>query len=360
MVFIKKKIKSNRLLYKITKTIYNFYNKFIDETLRFYSFKKHVKNSIKINKNNIFFLLEQEHGNLGDIAIGYAEMQFLRDCFPEYNLIDVTEREYNAYKEYIKSIISPNDIITLIGGGSLGDEYVQHELSRKDIIKEFRENIIISFPQSMYFKDKSLEEESRKIYSTNSNLILIARDKISYGLMKNTFVNNKILLTPDIVLYLNKTLQKKNRNGALTLIRSDVESILTLDEKKYIYSVLNSRYNTVTVSDTVINNNVPRQKAEQELDKLFEIIKKAEIVVTDRLHGMIFAAITSTPCIVISNYNHKIKGQYEWIKHLNYIRFVDEISGLDGTLEELNKVAQNDYDNNFTKKYYKQIVNEIR
>ena len=51
----------------------------------------------------------------------------------------------------------------------------------------------------------------------------------------------------------------------------------------------------------------------------------AKLVITDRLHGMIFAAISETPCIVFSNYNHKVGGTYEWIKQLPYIRYVENM-----------------------------------
>ena len=49
-------------------------------------------------------------------------------------------------------------------------------------------------------------------------------------------------------------------------------------------------------------------------------------MITDRLHGMVFCAITGTPCIVLSNNHHKVKGTYEWIKHLDYIKYVTDIA----------------------------------
>ena len=39
------------------------------------------------------------------------------------------------------------------------------------------------------------------------------------------------------------------------------------------------------------------------LDTFMSEIGKRKVVVTDRLHGMIFCAITGTPCVVFSNYN---------------------------------------------------------
>ena len=42
------------------------------------------------------------------------------------------------------------------------------------------------------------------------------------------------------------------------------------------------------------------------MDK-FKDFQKSELVITDRLHGMVFCAISGTPCIVFGNYNQKVK-----------------------------------------------------
>lgn len=57
----------------------------------------------------------------------------------------------------------------------------------------------------------------------------------------------------------------------------------------------------------------------------FKDFQKSKLVITDRLHGMVFCAISGTPCIAFSNYNHKVKGTYDWIKDLDYIKYVDNI-----------------------------------
>lgn len=41
---------------------------------------------------------------------------------------------------------------------------------------------------------------------------------------------------------------------------------------------------------------------------------KSKVIVTDRLHGLIFALITNTPCIVISSYNQKLKEFTDMLK----------------------------------------------
>lgn len=47
----------------------------------------------------------------------------------------------------------------------------------------------------------------------------------------------------------------------------------------------------------------------------------AELVITDCLDGMIFFEITGTTWIVLSDYNYKVRGIYEWIQYLSYICF---------------------------------------
>ena len=51
----------------------------------------------------------------------------------------------------------------------------------------------------------------------------------------------------------------------------------------------------------------------------------AKVVITDRLHGMVFAVITKTPCIITKSLDHKVPGTYKWIKNLNYIKMIDDL-----------------------------------
>lgn len=73
----------------------------------------------------------------------------------------------------------------------------------------------------MYFsntnKGRKELEKSKKAYSSNNNLILVARDNISYQMMKEEFPSSEILLTPDIVLYLEKT-HPKRETGSNTVL----------------------------------------------------------------------------------------------------------------------------------------------
>ena len=109
---------------------------------------------------------------------------------------------------------------------------------RRDAIERFPNNKIILFPQTIYFtKDDKGNKElelSKKIYNNHKNLILVAREKVSYELMRKDFNKCKIIITPDIVLYLNECANRINRSGALFCLRSDLESKINYDNKQCI------------------------------------------------------------------------------------------------------------------------------
>ena len=73
------------------------------------------------------------------------------------------------------------------------------------------------------------------------------------------------------------------------------------------------------------------------------MISGKKLVVTDRLHCMIFCAVTGTPCIAFDNSNKKISGVYKmWLGDLNYIS-VSEDFNADSFKNECRKYADYDY-----------------
>jgi pyruvyl transferase EpsI len=326
-------------------------------------FPKEITNhNDKVRK--IYLLLSTDYSNLGDHALSYAHKKLIEDHCPDAEIIEILVGDTMKYLKSLKKVIKRGDILTLKGGGNIGLEYFREELYRREIINMFRENKIVIFPQTIYFPDtrigKKEFENSQKIYSNNSNLYLIVRDKKSYDLFKGA-LKSRAILTPDIVLYLDDIKKDFARKGALTVMRSDVEGKFTDEQKTKLEKILENYYGSVLVSDTTTDYKIPISQRVIELIKNWNLFLKSEIVVTDRLHGMVFAAITQTPCIVFNTYNHKVLGQYEWIKHLKFIKF------LKFNLEEIEncilyfKNTRIDFDNRERyKEDYEKIIQLLR
>ena len=222
----------------------------------------------------------------------------------------------------LKKICTPQDIITIVGGGNTGDMYDDIEYCRQFFLQQFPENKIISFPQTVDFSDtdngKVALQKAIEVYSKHKNLILSAREETSYKKYQEYFPENKVLFLPDIVLSLNEELPKYNREGITLCLRSDGEKRIDKSQEDLLIENLKRKYD-IKYYDTHINRgNLSIEERELELNKIWTAFKKSKVVVTDRLHGMIFCAITKTPCVAIDNSNHKISGVYNaWIKELD-------------------------------------------
>ncbi|MFT5871494.1 MAG: exopolysaccharide biosynthesis predicted pyruvyl transferase EpsI/GT2 family glycosyltransferase [Clostridium sp.] len=329
---------------------------------------------IEADKNHIFIIGTPNHGNLGDHAIAYAEHKILEENFKDHTIIEITTEDLIKHLKSLKENVKKDDIFVLQGGGNLGDEYIWEEEGRRKIFSEFKDNKIILFPQSIYFKsDANGQKELNKtkmIYSQHKNFAMVAREITSYNIMKQTFTNSNVILTPDIALYLNKTYPIYERKGVLLSLRKDKEGLLSQEQKNKIESTIEKNFDNIIITDTVdvITNNeneilqymINLNQREKKLNKKLDQFKKVKLVITDRLHGMVFCAITSTPCIVIANYNHKVKDTYGWLKNLNYIKFVNDIDEIPKLIEELKNIEIIEYDNSFAMKNYEKILEVMK
>lgn len=309
------------------------------------------------NKKKIIHMLTPIHGNMGDQAIVYATNEFLKKNYSDYTIIEIYKKDILKVAKAIKKILNKGDFIVLIGGGNMNNIWLNEEVDRRFVIKYFPKTKIVSMPQTIGFTDdyegKRQEEKTKRIYNRHKNLTLIARENVSYIAMKKMFINAKVLINPDMVLYLNNiyTGNEFERRGIMTCFRDDKESILNND-KNLIIEKLKLDYDNVFNFDTVLNKTIIRENRKEELTKVFTKFLKSKLVITDRLHGMIFCTITKTPCIVTKSFDHKIAGTYEWIKDLNYIKFVenldyDTLKKLIEELINLKSIKGIDFDDTF-------------
>ncbi|GHT41089.1 hypothetical protein AGMMS49921_03590 [Endomicrobiia bacterium] len=71
---------------------------------------------------------------------------------------------------------------------------------------------------------------------------------------------------------------------------------------------------------------------------------RSKIVVTDRLHGMLFSVITKTPCVVMGSYTHKIDEFSEFFADSNAVFFIGrDILKLQDTMAKVFLVTEPKY-----------------
>lgn len=288
----------------------------------------------------VIVFLAADYGNLGDIAITYAQTKYLENHYIGYKVLELPISQTLNKLKALKHVCSRKDIITIVGGGNMGDLYDQIELFRQLVVRQFPENKIISFPQTVDFSQtvngqKALRKAIR-VYSMHLDLILMAREEKSYQDMMMYFPKNKVVLSPDVVMTLDCTTSTLKRKGITLCLRKDNEKLLASNEQEELLHYIHSAFSDVYEYDTHIGSgHFPVNKRIIELNKIWLQFSSSEWVVTDRLHGMIFCFITGTSAIVLPNSNHKVKMCYEWIKDCGYIYLVENYS-LNAVTEILN------------------------
>lgn len=313
--------------YNLFKNIYKV--KFSDKNYQ-NELEKKINDS---NSPNVYLIGTPEHNNIGDAAIAYAEIKFIENNFSSYNFIEVVETKVLDSISVLQKYITNQDLVFYHGGGNMGTIYVSQELARQTFVKAFSSQKIFSFPQSIIFENNKISEKLKKrlikTYSETDNFILCAREQVSLDIMSNLFPNKKIIFCPDIVFSLNiyDKLNINRDHTVITLLRNDDEHNRTQHFDLLVQNLFQKNYNRIVKSDTTYKNEEDKIQIKNRekilLDKWNELTN-SELVLTDRLHGMIFSYITQTPCLVISNKNHKIISSINtWLADCNFIKIID-------------------------------------
>lgn len=312
-------------------------------------------------KKKVYLLNTPEHGNLGDHAIAMAEKKFLNDYFPEFEVREIIGTD-SSFQEKLQ-LINDEDIIFLSGGGYLGDLWPWEDERCKKIIQQFPKNKIIYFPQTYFFAEKTTCKtkiaEDRAFYEQYPNVSFFLRDAASYQLVAKEICSNinHVRKYPDIALY-GRYEKQFDREGILLCLRSDKERISKREWEEDIVAYAKQNNMTINYTDMVEGDYLKVNDRENVVNRKMDEFASAQLVITDRLHGMIFAALTGTPCIAFDNVSKKVSGVYQWIKKLEYIVCVTEENFNIECLKIIEKY--NEYDSEILESYFCDMAYYIR
>lgn len=317
------------------------------------------KEKIKYGKNDkkAFIFLAADYPNYGDIAITYAQSQLLKETLKDYQIIEIPSDKTYSYIKDIKNKINQDDLITIVGGGNMSNKYEYYENLRRIVLKEFKKERIICFPQTAdYTNDKYGKKEyqkTRKAIEKCKNITLIAREEKTYKLFKETIKksNVNICLYPDIVLYLKNSIknnEQKRTNITGICFRNDQEEV---EETKHLKDEI---IKNIPDKEFFETHDEKKFNYEQRYIQLFDLLKeisKYKLVYTDRLHAMIFCYLTDTECIYIDNSNKKISNTHKlWLSDSKQIKSFDnninkKNTDIKSKYDELKKIIRKEKEN---------------
>ena len=313
----------------------------------------------RTHNNPVFLVFTPEHCNLGDHAIALAEKRMLQRMNVDF--YEITGSTLFVLAAYRYLSLLNGACILVNGGGNIGNLWMDIERMNREIVRRNPNSNICFLPNSMcYTEDVSGRREmeiTRDVFNAHDHLTIYAREEISYHSMRQIFRN--VRLYPDMVLSLKENFEvPKTRDGCIICLRDDAEKMLTDLERKKVYQNAEDLFGAkVCESSTLSKTNVNVHEREYAVKNKLSEFSGAELVITDRLHGMIFCAITGTKCIVLNSRSPKMRGCYTVLEKLGYIK----LSEADNIAKVYHSLASypNKYENIFTDEQMACFQNEI-
>lgn len=279
-----------------------------------------------------------DYKNLGDHAIALSEKQFFSKYFSDRDFIEVACDEYAKENVLVKKAIREDDILLITGGGNIGSLYIRINDMALDVINSFPNNKIIIMPQSIYFESNPFGEEEKlrfqSVVSSHKQLMIFAREKFAYDVIeKMVLPDTSKYLAPDMAFCLAYTASEHSRDGCLLCLRDDKEAtnvkLSLISEALAALHIRAGYVSTLATEDVCLSNREAKVRA------ILDRISSAKLVITDRLHCMIFCAVTNTPCLAFDNLSNKVFGSYQWIKNMGIVVAHDDKQSLKAEIQKL-------------------------
>lgn len=333
--------------------------------------KKYIKLKLAFPEySSIFYKLNNEnvgkraivfgtpvHSNLGDHLIA-EECMWLANKLGYSDIIEIPEFIYELFPD--KFFLRPEDDLFIVGGGWMGDLY-EDEVVIEELIRRFSKNNIIILPQTIQFKKQQNAEQLKKFLHDSKNCLVCVRERNSLSVCRKLLGLNDTnsILLPDMALIgLDKVSQinRRNTKNIIISLREDCEKVVSDSASKEIINYLKNKGYVCRKSSTVVSSKVVQVKKRTAI--IAEKIKdyaNADIVITDRLHSMVFALLAGTKCIAIDNSTHKISGVYSaWLHDYKGVFVAKKVSQItpdiiDGLLNLETQFVTNNYVGEFSK-----------
>lgn len=293
--------------------------------------------------NSCYLLGTANYPNLGDLALVEAEVRLLHRFYD--NIIEVPSFRFWEFARSIKQTLCPGDRIYLHAGGNMTDMYSSLDFERMAEVAFLPQGKFILFPQTIsYSATNNGQKElrySQKVYAT-ADITFFAREHASYEQFRRLYPEHRSFLVPDIVLSMGEdplfSQTPSQDDSVLLCLRHDCERITAAVSMSSLTEFFSSQHLSARPIDTVIKHSGSVFPSERRplLEQLLHKFKQARLIVTDRLHGLVFATLCGTPCIALPNSNGKVKNLYkQWLQGIDYVRFIDE-----PTTEKIKTVAK--------------------
>lgn len=262
------------------------------------------------------------HDNVGDLLIHRGADAFLSDYGYEvlgrFSMHDFSRRGRedetavvlkSSIRDLDRLVARADPVLVLHGGGNFGDIWPQFQMFRELIIRRYHDTPIVIFPQSIHFASANNRKRAADSLAAHRQLAIFVRDEESLGFVREAGVAGEIV--PDMAHQLwgrPEFAAADHEAGTLVMKRRDRESGGAAPEAdgRFDWGELNGEASRLVLRalrkwqtiDNPLRHAVPNERLwrlyrDWLIGRAVARFRPYACIDTDRLHGMILAALMS-------------------------------------------------------------------
>lgn len=284
--------------------------------------------------------------NVGDSLIWEGELAYLRSMGKRIRYVS----DLNGFDaQALRHSLPRGGVVLLHGGGNFGDLWLGHQAHRERLVSELTDFKIVQLSQSIYFADAKRAEEANRILSSHADFTVLIRDTLSLKRASEQLPNLDVVFCPDMAFGYEPTVEREgNSDGrnVLVIARADRESASGLREVPaewiqganlqvtdwglhakdstrwkfarrvaWLQHKLSGARRKLSVPVPALPQRVV-QAAITEINRsnvasAVSLYGTADVIVVDRLHAHVLAALLGIPHVLLDNNYRKLGGVYD-------------------------------------------------
>ena len=267
------------------------------------------------------------HENSGDALIFLGQLRYL-DLLGVHADYIADGSRYNPV--HLKKLV-PTGPILIQGGGNFGDRWEYMQAFRERIVRDFPDRQIIQLPQGIDFREGPRLEQAQSTLNAHPDLTLLIRDHVGVERTRGLFPKAKVHFCPDMAFGYGKIQAKQPQVDAVILRRNDSESLegderltihhpvshidldwgLTgmakfLDRLFHLPGALTKRLPFLAVPLHPLQRRAYTAIATNNVRHAVQILSNGRLIVTNRLHATVMAALMGKSVVALDNANGKV------------------------------------------------------
>jgi exopolysaccharide biosynthesis predicted pyruvyltransferase EpsI len=288
------------------------------------------------------------HQNSGDSMIFFGQKAYLSRLGVRLAYICDAAR----YDPSVLRRRCPNGPILLQGGGNFGDRWVEIQEFRERVIADFPDRPIIQLPQSIDFQSDERLALAKERMGSHPELTLLIRDHAGAERTRLLFPSSNVEFCPDSAFGMG--LLSRRREPVVDVIeirRRDSEGVghaeLTMPSgvtvERHDWGLLGARavaWRVVRAPGSAVRRfpaasralypllpHMYEMQARLNVGNAVRLLSRGRVVVTDRLHATVLAALLGIPVVATDNAYGKVSALVrDYLGQFPEVHFVEDPS----------------------------------